>query len=202
VTIGDFCTGTNDGAPGEPFCRGGSLVADQFNGTTLNMIVADSCQDGNAWCRDDPNHLDLGTASINRFIQNGQPVGNLLDHWNNRQISWQFIPAPNYTGDIKIGFSQGANSFWSAVSISHLQNGIHGVEYFQNGSWTVAQTNSDLGQTYVVLPTVTGGSSYQIRVRDVSDQLINGGRNYLFSFPASCGQQCSVPYTPITYTVQ
>jgi hypothetical protein len=202
VTIGNFCTGTNDGAPNEPFCRGGSWVPDQFNGATLDMVVADSCQDGNAWCRDDPNHLDLATASINQFIKDGQPVGDLLNHWNNRQISWEFIAAPNYTGDIKIGFSQGANPFWSAISISHLRNGIHGVQYFSGGTWVEAKTNADLGQTYVVLPTTTDGSSYEIRVTDASDQLINNGRIYLFSFPQSCGQQCSPPYTPITYTVQ
>jgi len=203
VVIGDFCTGTNDGAPGEPFCRGGQgLVADQFNGAALDMIVADSCQDGNAWCRDDPFHLDLATASINQFILNGQPVGTLLNKWNNRQIMWNFEPAPNYTGDITIGFSQGANAFWSAISISHLQNGIHGVDYMQNGSWIAAPTNADLGQTYVVLPTTTGGTSYQIRVHDVNGQIINNGRNYLFSFPASCGTQCGPPYTGITYTTQ
>jgi len=165
-------------------------------------VVADSCQDGNAWCRDDPNHLDLATASINQFILNGQPVGDLLDHWNNRQISWQFIPAPNYTGDITIGFSQGANAFWSAVSISHLENGIHGVQYMSGGAWVQAKTNADLGQTYVILPTTTGGSSYQIQVTDASDQLINNGRTYLFSFPQSCGQQCGAPYTPVAYTFE
>ncbi len=59
VTIGNFCTGTNDGAPNEPFCRNGSWVADQYNGATLDFIVADSCDDGNAWCKDDPYHVDL-----------------------------------------------------------------------------------------------------------------------------------------------
>ena len=204
VTMGDFCTGTNDGAPGKGFCYGtGGLIADQFNGAMLDMIVADSCQDGNGWCRDDPNHLDLATASINQFILNGQPVATLLpNHWNNRQISWQFIPAPNYTGDIKIAFIQGANIFWSAISITHLQNGIHGVDYFANGSWVAAKMNSDLGQSYIIAPTATNGSSYQIRVHDAADQLINNGRIYLFSFPASCGQQCGPPFNQVTYTVQ
>jgi len=204
VTMGSFCTGTNDGAPNQPFCRGGNgFVPDQFNGATLNMIVADSCQDGNAWCRDDPNHLDLATASINRFILNGQPVGNILpDHWNNRQISWTFIPAPNYSGDIKVGFIQGANPFFPAIAVTHLLNGIHGVDFFSNGAWQVAKPDSDLGQDFIIGPTVTNGSSYQIRVHDASDQLINNGRNYLFSFPSACGQQCGPPFTQITYTVQ
>src|SRR5258707_9261474 len=59
VTIGSNCTGINDGAPGQPFCRNGSFAADQFNGATLDFVVADSCDDGNAWCKDDPYHVDL-----------------------------------------------------------------------------------------------------------------------------------------------
>lgn len=204
VVIGNFCQGTNDGAPGQPFCRGGAgWVADQYNGAALDMVVADSCQDGNAWCRDDPNHLDLVTSSLNTFLLNGQPVGNMNpDHWNNRQITWQFIPAPNYAGDIKIGFLQGANAFWSAIGIAHLPNGIHGVEYFSNGSWQTATMDADLGDDYIVLPTSSGGTQYQVRVRDVTDQLINNGRVYLFSFPASCGSQCGPPFTQVPYTVQ
>lgn len=201
VTIGNFCTGINDGAPNEPFCRNGSWVPDQFNGATLNMVVADSCQDGNAWCRDDPNHLDLVQSSLNMFVLNGQPVGNMYPNaWNNRQINWHFIPAPNYTGDIQIGFLQGANPFWSAISITHLANGIHGVDYFQNGSWVKATMDSDMGDDYVILPTVTAGSSYQIRVHDASDQLINNGRIYNFSYPTSCGSSCPAPYLAISYT--
>jgi len=54
VTVGDFCTGVNDGAPGQPFCRNGSWVSDAYNGAVLTMLVADSCGDSNAGCRDDP----------------------------------------------------------------------------------------------------------------------------------------------------
>lgn len=201
VTIGNYCTGTNDGAPNEPFCRNGSWVSDQYNGATLDMIVADSCQDGNAWCRDDPNHLDLVQSSLNSFVLNGQPVGNMYPNaWNNRQISWQFISAPSYSGDIQIGFLQGANPYWSAISITHLANGIHGVEYYQNGSWINAPMDSDMGDDYVILPTVAGGSSYQIRVYDAANQPINNGRIYSFSYPTSCGSSCSNEYLPISYT--
>lgn len=201
VTIGNYCTGINDGAPNEPFCRNGSWVADQYNGATLDMLVADSCQDGNAWCRDDPNHLDLVQSSLNQFILNGQPVGNMYPNaWNNRQISWQFIPAPNYTGDIQIGFLQGANPYWSAISITHLANGIHGVEYNQNGAWINAPMDSDMGDDYVILPTTPGGATYQIRVFDASNQAINNGRIYTFSYPSSCGSSCPAPYLAITYT--
>jgi hypothetical protein len=204
VTIGNICTGTNDGAPNEPFCRNGSWEADQYNGATLDFIVGDSCDDGNAWCKDDPYHIDLAQASLNLFALNGQPVGNMYpDHWNNRQVSWQFISAPSYTGDIKIGAIQGAQPFWPAIAVSHLPNGIHGVQYLANGSWVTAQMDSDQGDDYIIGPTTgagTGGSQYQIRVVDASDGLVAGGEVYSFTLPSGCTNGCSPPYTPITYT--
>lgn len=48
VTVSDYCTGINDGAPNQAFCRNGSWVADAYNGATLTMLVADSCGDANA----------------------------------------------------------------------------------------------------------------------------------------------------------
>ncbi|HEY1349841.1 MAG TPA: cellulose binding domain-containing protein [Ktedonobacteraceae bacterium] len=201
VSIGNNCTGINDGAPNQPFCRNGSWVADQFNGATLDLLVADSCQDGNAWCRDDPNHLDLVQSSLNQFVLNGQPVGTLYPNaWNNRQINWQFIAAPGYSGDIRIGFLQGANPYWSAISVTHLANGIHGVTYLQNGAWVNAPMDSDMGDDFVILPTTPGGSSYQIQVFDSANQALNGGRIYSFSYPSSCGSSCPTPYLPVSYT--
>ena len=164
VTIGDYCTGTNDGAPNEPFCRNGSWVADQYNGATLNFIVADSCQDANAWCRDDPYHVDLAENSLNKFILNGSPVGTLSSKWNNRQVHWYFESAPNYTGDINIGFIQGAGTYWSAIAINHLQNGIHGVEYMSGGQWQSATMDADMGDDYIIQPTTPGGVAYEIKV--------------------------------------
>ena len=168
VTIGNYCTGVNDGAPDEPFCRNGSWVSDQYNGATLDFVVADSCDDGNAWCKDDPYHVDLAQASLNQFVLSGQPVGNMYpDHWNNRQVTWQFINAPNYTGDISIGAIQGAQPYWPAIAISHLPNGIHGVQYYANGGWANAQLDSDMGDDYIIAPTTgsgTPGTQYQIRV--------------------------------------
>ncbi|MEV6610099.1 cellulose binding domain-containing protein [Kutzneria sp. NPDC051319] len=201
VTIGDYCTGTNDGAQSQPFCRNGSWVGDRYNGATLTMLVADSCADSNAWCRDDPHHLDLHQDSLSRFVSNGAPVGSgLADHWNNRHISWQFVPTPNYTGDIQIGFLQGAQTWWGATAISHLPNGIHGVQYYANGAWTNAAMDGDMGQAYVLSPTTSGGSQFQIRVLDADDTLVNNGRVYTFSLPASCSGQCSAPYTQVSYT--
>jgi len=45
-----------------------------------------------------------------------------------------------------------------------------------------------------------GDTNFQIRVRDANDQLINGGRTYQFSLPASCGSNCSAAYTATSYT--
>jgi hypothetical protein len=205
VTIGNFCTGTNDGAQNEPFCRNGSWVADQFNGAMLDMVVADSCDDDNAWCKDDPYHVDLGQASLNQFILNGQPVGDMYPNsWNNRQVTWQFIPAPNYTGDIDIGAIQGSEPYWPAIAISHLANGIHGVQYYANGAWADATMDSDMGDDYIIAPTTgagTAGSYYEIRVVDASGNLVNNGEVYGFGLPASClPTGCTPAYTPVSYT--
>jgi hypothetical protein len=201
VTVGDYCTGVNDGAPNLPFCRDGSWVSDAYSGATLKMIVADSCVDGNAWCRDDPYHLDLARASLNRFVKNGTAVGDMdPDHWNNRKLTWEFVPAPEYTGDIQLGFLQSAQPYWPAIAVSRLANGIHGVEYYQGGAWKSAVMNGDMGQSYIIGGTVEGGTQFQIRVRDVDDQLINNGRVYRFAFPASCATICNGAYTKASYT--
>jgi hypothetical protein len=201
VKIKDFCTGVNDGAPNQPFCRNGSWVTDAYNDGVLTMLVADSCGDSNAWCRDDPYHLDLAKGSLNKFVKNGTPLTDLFpDHFNNRHIEWSFVPAPNYTGDIKVGFLQGAQRWWAAIAVSHLANGIHGVDYFADGAWHAAAMNSDMGQSYIIGGTTSGATQFQIRVHDVTNTLINAGRVYNFSLPDSCASQCSPAYTPVSYT--
>jgi hypothetical protein len=59
----------------------------------------------------------------------------------------QFIAAPNYTGNIDIGFIQSAQPYWPAVAISHLPNGIHGVQYYANGSWVPATMDSPVSSS-------------------------------------------------------
>ena len=202
VKVSDYCTGTNDGAPGQAFCRNGSWVSDAYNGATLDMIIADSCGDSNAWCRDDPYHIDLAHASLNQFVLNGSQVGDLdsYNHYNNRHMEWEFIEAPDYTGDIKIGFLQGAQTWWAAIAVSHLRNGLHGVEYYADGAWASGVMNGDMGQSYIIKPLTPGGSDFRIRVIDAADQYVNDGREYSFSMPASCANQCSQAYTETTYT--
>ena len=201
VKVGDYCTGVNDGAPNQPFCRNGSWVADEYNGATLDMIIADSCGDSNAWCRDDPYHIDLAHASLNQFARDGVLVRDMdPDHWNNRQLEWEFIEAPNYSGDIKIGFLAGSSPWWTAVAVSHLANGIHGVEYYSEGRWTDAELDGDMGQAFLVEPLVEGETDYEIRVRDVDDELIHDGRVYKFSLPSSCSPQCGPAYLQVPYS--
>jgi hypothetical protein len=203
VSIGDYCTGVNDGAPGAAFCRGGEWVTDEYKGATLQMIVADSCGDANAWCREDPYHVDLAHASLNTFVRDGAPVGDLdPDHWNNRQVSWKFIAAPAYSGDIRIGFLAGSKSGWTAVAVSHLANGIHGLEYWsaRDQRWVDAALDGDMGQAFIIQPHDQGGTRYSIRVRDVTDAYVNDGRVYTFDLPSSCDPQCGPAYQEVTYT--
>ncbi|MER6630358.1 cellulose binding domain-containing protein [Streptomyces sp. NPDC000987] len=201
VTIGDYCTGTNDGAAGQAFCRNGNWTPDKYNGATLDMLVADSCGDTNAWCRDDPYHLDLATGSLNAFQLDGRAVADMYpSSWNNRHISWSFIPAPGYSGDISIGFVQNAATWWPTIDVTHLPNGIHGVEYYDGSAWVPAAMVSDLGQQYTIGPNSPGGSSYTVRIRDVDGNLVQDGRTYTFAMPGSCSSGCTRPYTGVGYT--
>jgi len=200
VKLGNACEGTNDGTADEPFCRDAAdWVADQFNGAELDMVVQDSCQDGNSWCRDDPYHLDLNQNVIDDFVLNGTAVGDLFENWSNRQLIWYFEAAPNYTGDINIYVNQGSGAYATQVILTHLQNGLHGVNYYVNGAWAPGTMVSDNGSVYTILPTVTAGNQYQIQVLDVSGALINSGRIYSFTLPSSCGTNCS-SVTQVTYT--
>jgi hypothetical protein len=203
VTIGDFCEGMNDGEQDEPFCRGGTgWVADQFTGAELDLVVADSCQDGNAWCRDDPYHLDQAEAALNQYVLNGEPVGDMNPtYWNNRQIHWYYELPPSYTGDINIGMLANSNAAWTAISVTHLPNGIHGLQYLSGGVWTKAVNDGDMGEAFLISPTVAGGTQYEIQVYDITNTLINSGRIYSFTIPASCGSLCVPAFTPVTYTV-
>ena len=203
VTIGDYCTGVNNGLPNEGFCKQGEWVSDRYNGAKLQMLVADSCGDSNAWCRDDPYHIDLVRKSLNTFVKDGAPVGDMdPEYWNNRHVSWKFIPTPGYSGDIQIGFLAGSKSGWTAVAISRLANGIHGVDYWsaEDNRWYDAVMDGDMGQAFVIKPHDPGGTHYSLRVRDVGDEYVNAGRVYTFDLPATCDPQCEPAYQQISYT--
>jgi hypothetical protein len=92
--------------------------------------------------------------------------------------------------------------FWGAISITHLQNGIHGVQYLTDDVWTAAVMDGDSGEDYIIFPTVTGGTQYEIQVYDVTNTPINGDRIYSSSFPASCPvDACAPRFTQVTYTI-
>ena len=201
VTLGDDCRGMNDGAQNQAFCRpigGITWVADNFNGATLDLVVADSCGDGNAWCRDDPYHLDIATAALDHFQKDGRPVGPLLpDHFGNRRITWQFVKAPGYSGDLKFGLAQNASRYWLPVVITHLENGLHSVEVRTSNGWVKATMLSDLGQVYLLPQDAT--RPYQLRLFDADDQPVQRGRIYQFDLPPACGDSCDAIYTAVAY---
>ena len=168
------------------------------------MLVADSCGDPNAWCRDDPVPPRPGAPGHRTCSRRTAPRSGDLEpaHWGNRKVTWEFIEAPNYSGDIQIGFIQGSEKWWGAgVSINHLPNGIHGVEHFTDGAWghdpdehrhgAVVPGEVDHGRAG---PTTGSGS------RTSPGRYIFGGREYSFSLPSSCGGKCLAPRTVVTYT--
>jgi hypothetical protein len=201
VTMGANCKGINDGKQNLPFCReGGVWVDDKYSDATLYMLVADACADANAWCRDDQFHLDMFLPSLNRFEKNGATVNDMYPNsFNNRQISWEYVPAPDYSGDINIYFTVNAKLYYPAIMVNNLPNGIHGIEQKVGNTWVKAEQNVDLGQQYTLNNTVT---TYRIRIIDAEDQLMNNGREYIFTFPtAECGALCTAPATQVEYTV-
>jgi hypothetical protein len=166
--------------------------------------VADGCADATAWCRDDPDHIGLSTASLTRFTKNGSAVGHIdPGHWNNRQVSWSYVPTPRYSGDLRLAFLRDAQPTRPVMAVSNLPNGIHGVEYQgPDGAWQRAQPNGDMGQSFIPGPTANGGTEYRIRVRDASDALVNRGRIYRFSLPTTCFSRCAEAYTRVDYSTE
>ena len=194
VTIHEACLeGDTSGRPGRQICHGGQWISDQFNGATQDYVVADSCTDMNTFCRDEWGHLDLSASSMDRL----RP--GLSSHKSNRKISWHFIDAPGYSGDIKIGFRHNACPYWTPIAINHLPRGIHGVEQQMNGVWSPLKMDSDMGQSYLLMQTP--GNFYRIRIHDVYDQLLGGGRVYQISLPSDCLNGCKSDYTAVDYTI-
>ncbi|MFE4534620.1 cellulose-binding protein [Streptomyces scopuliridis] len=209
IKLSDFCSVPNGGAPGAGICRGGTWKPDQYNGATLKAVVTDSCGDGNEWCRSDRNHLDISRYGVGQFtMPDGKPAGDLIGAaaWNNRKIDWSFIPAPDYSGDIKLAFAEGAEKYYAPLLISNLPNGIHGVEYFDGSTWKRVVRTTDNGQRFDIEASNAAKTSYTIRVIDADDKLLNGGREYTFG-RAECAQgsgKCgqSQIYNPVTYTTR
>lgn len=191
VTLDDTCTGLSNGAPGKPLCQGGSYAPDGLNGAVQYFQVTDSCQDGNAWCRDDRYHVDLSTSGLSTFLKDGKQVA--IKGWSNRRVRWEFVKAPDYRGDLKIGFvrdnfMRGAEGAWVSIIIANLPNGISKVEAKPVGTKAPFQPLKmvgDNGQKFDGLPTTT--DEWLLKVYDYDGALISTDGRPIYRIKFPCG---------------
>jgi hypothetical protein len=218
LTLGDTCDGVNDGAMNQPFCRGGTgWHPNAYTGSGLHAIVFDQCTDGNAWCRDSKYHVDLHTSILSHLRKDGQilpPLAKLvLDAdgnpkadpnnpyareyvvagFENPKISWEFAKAPNYQGEPRFWFSLDAKLYYMRMMVTHLPNGIHGVEQWTGGAWKKATMDGEAGQLWNLPDPST--KTIKLRLIDADDQLVMAGRTWTMDYPAACGTSCSKPAT-------
>jgi hypothetical protein len=173
------------------------------------VVVFDQCTDGNAWCRDSKYHLDLHTVDLAHFRLDGTTVAlatpngsgpltastsfQVSDRFGNREVLWDFEPAPNYQGEPRFYFSKDSKPYYMRLVVTHLPNGIHGLEQWTQGQWEAATMQGDAGQQWVLPdPSVT---TFKVRLIDASDQLVMLGRTWTLDFPVSCGASCSATET-------
>ena len=218
LSLGDTCDGANDGAINQPFCRGGTgWHSNAYTGAGIYAVVFDQCTDGNAWCRDSKYHLDLHTPILGRLRKdgklmpplatpvldaNGKPVADANNPWaidyqvkgfTNPKVVWDFVPAPNYQGEPRFYFSQGSKLYYMRLMVTHLPNGLHGLEQLVGGKWQKASMEGDAGQLWI-LPDASS-AKVTIRLTDAEDQLVMGGRTWTLEYPTSCGTECIKPAT-------
>lgn len=217
--LGDTCDGANDGAAGKEFCRGGTgWHPNAYTGSGGYAIVFDQCTDGNAWCRDSKWHLDLHTPILGRLRKDGQllppmawpvldasgkPQADANNPWSifyqvsgflNPKISWEFVPAPNYQGEPRFYFSVDSKSWYYRVIVTHLENGIHGVEQLVGTEWKPARMEGDMGQLWILPDPST--KTVTLRITDAHDKPVMAGRTWTMDFPTTCGTVCTKPATP------
>lgn len=218
LVLGDTCDGSNDGAAGKEFCRGGTgWHPNEYTGGAIHAIVFDQCTDGNAWCRDSKYHLDLHTPILSRLRKDGvllppmavpavdasgKPLVDENNPWsvvyivsrfNNPKVSWEFVKAPNYQGEPRFWFSVDSKSYYQRVIVTHLPNGLHGVEQLVGTEWKKAKMEGDMGQLWI-LPDASV-STFTLRLMDADDSLVMGGRTWTMDFPKACGTVCTRPAT-------
>jgi len=218
LELGDTCDGTNDGAMNQPFCRGKTgWHPNAYTGSGLYAIVFDQCTDGNAWCRDSKWHLDLHAPILGHLRKDGQlmpplavpvldangdPKADPNNPWaieyrvsgfENPKVSWEFVSAPNYQGEPRFWFSLDSKPWYMRLIVTHLPNGIHGVDQLVGQEWKAARMEGDAGQMWILPdPSVT---TFTVRVRDAHDSLVMGGRTWTFDYPKACGTNCTKPAT-------
>lgn len=216
---GDECDGANDGAAGQAFCRNGTgWSAEARNDAVVDLLVFDQCSDANAWCRDARHHLDIHTPALDAFEKPGVTLPRLatpvrdgagrvvvdannplavkyaVHGFNNRKVLWEFQRAPNYSGEPRFYFGQGSEKWYKRVIVTHLPNGLHGVEQWDGGIWRKATMEGDAGQMWVLpSPDV---APIRLRLVDADDQPVMAGRTWAMEFPSSCGSKCASAATP------
>lgn len=218
LTIGDTCDGANDGAMNQDFCRGGTgWHPNRYTGSQAYAVVFDQCTDGNAWCRDSRGHLDLHVTLLGRLRKdgqllpplaapvldaNGKPKADPNNPWaieyrvsgfENPKVSWEYVEAPNYQGEPRFWFSMDSKIWYMRLIVTHLPNGIHGLEQLVDGAWKPARMDGDAGQMWLLPdPSVT---NVTVRLTDAHDQPVMGGRTWTFDYPTACGTSCPKPAT-------
>lgn len=218
--LGDTCDGLNDGAAGQEFCRNGTgWHPNAYTGSGLHAIVFDQCTDGNAWCRDSRDHVDLHTPILSRLRKDdgtlmpplaravlnpdGTPKADANNPWavfyevsgfGNPKIVWDFVPAPNYQGEPRFWFSQGSKLWYMRLIVTHLPNGIHGLEQKVGSQWKAAKMDGDAGQQWLLPDPST--TTVTVRLIDADDQPVLGGRTWTLTYPSSCNKDCVSPATP------
>lgn len=105
-----------------------ALRPDQYTGTEVFAVVADSCQDGNFWCREDPYHLDLSEDLVLRAC------GGARECAHTRMLTWNFVdrppPIPYVVAPVSPRFAWHCTSDfpWYNVLVVHtLRNGVSAV---------------------------------------------------------------------------
>jgi hypothetical protein len=218
LTLGDTCDGANDGAMNQPFCRGGTgWHPNRYTGSQAYAVVFDQCTDGNAWCRDSRWHLDLHVTLLGKLRKDGQllpplavpvlgsdgkPKADPNNPWaieyrvtgfENPKVSWEYVTAPNYQGEPRFWFSLDSKTWYMRLIVTHLPNGIHGLEQLVDGIWKPARMEGDAGQMWILPdPSV---KNFTVRLTDADDQPVLGGRTWSFDYPAACGTSCTKPAT-------
>lgn len=190
VTLSKFCKNADHSDRwNSDSCAGGQWEEGALSGAKATFIVADSCNDANLWCRNDRYHLDLSASGLSQF-----GGGMNVSQWRNPQIKWHYVDAPNYSGDIRIGFAQNASGAWPAIIVNHLQRGLHRIEQWVGGRWVEQGMFMTLGQVFIL--TNVGAEPYRIRLFDAYDQPIQNGRVYRFTLPAGC---CGGIFNEVSY---
>ncbi|MBK8802577.1 MAG: hypothetical protein IPN71_11090 [Fibrobacteres bacterium] len=104
------------------------------------------------------------------------------------------MEAPNYQGEPRFYFSMDSKAYYQRLIVTHLPNGIHGVEQLVGTEWKKATMQGDAGQQWL-LPEPSG-TSFTLRLIDVRDSMVMGGRTWKIDYPKACGTSCSKPATP------